>query len=115
MSDRSTQIRALASEQRLHILQHLRAPGNHFASQWSADPVGFGVCVTLIAEALGVSQPTTSRHVGLLRQAGFISVRRHQARAYRKRNDEALAGYLAWLADETGARPSSGRMRSGAG
>jgi ArsR family transcriptional regulator len=97
MVDRSTQIRALASEQRFLILSLLDNPKERFAAQWSADPVEFGVCVTLIAEALGVSQPTASRHVDLLRQAGFISVRRSQKWSYCRRDEEALAEYLDWL------------------
>lgn len=45
---------------------------------------------------------TASRHVELLRQAGFITVRRHRKWSYGKRNEAALAEYLAWLAEETG-------------
>ena len=97
MFDRSTQIRALAGEQRLAILRLLEDPKARFAAQWSADPVEIGVCVALIAEALGVSQPTTSRHVDLLRQAGFISIQRSQKWSYCRRNEEALAEYLDWL------------------
>lgn len=104
MNDRSSQIRALASEQRLHVLRLLKAPGEHFARQTSADPVEFGVCLTHIAEELGVSQPTTSRHVDLLRQAGFIIVRRKGKWSYCKRDETALAEYIAWLAEQTGAQ-----------
>ncbi len=63
MIDRSTQIRAMASEVRLEVLRLLREPGKHFGGQWSADPVEFGVCMTLLAEALSLSQPTMSRHL----------------------------------------------------
>lgn len=73
--DRSTQIKALASETRLKVLSLLAEPEKHFSHQWSADPAEFGVCMTLIAEALGVAQPTASRHLDLLRKAGFIRVR----------------------------------------
>ena len=104
MNDRSSQIRALASEQRLLVLRLLKTPGEHFARQTSADPVEFGVCLTHIAEALEVSQPTASRHVDLLRQAGFITVRRQGKWSYCKRDDKALAEYIAWLAEETGAQ-----------
>jgi DNA-binding transcriptional ArsR family regulator len=100
MVDRSTQIRALASEQRFAILNLLENPKERFAAQWSADPVEFGVCVTLIAEALGVSQPTASRHIDLLRQAGFISVQRSQKWSYCRRNEEVLAEYVDWLHTE---------------
>lgn len=104
---RPNQVRALASEQRLHVLRLLRDPGQHFARQTSADPVEFGVCVTHIAEALGVSQPTASRHVDLLRQAGFITVRRQGKWSYCKRDGAAMAEYLAWLAGQMGAAVDS--------
>lgn len=98
--ERSTQIKAMASEQRLKVLQMLAEPQKHFAQQWSADPVEFGVCMTLIAKALGVAQPTSSRHVDILRQAGFITVQRHLKWSYCKRDEAAISGYLKWLAGE---------------
>lgn len=98
--DRSTQIRAIASEQRLRILHLLSQPARHFGQQWSADPVVFGVCMTLIAEALAVAQPTASRHLDLLRQAGFITVRKHLKWSYCKRNEAAITDYFAWLRQE---------------
>ncbi len=94
----------MASEVRLEVLRLLREPGKHFGGQWSADPVEFGVCMTLLAEALSLSQPTMSRHLDLLRQAGFISVRRHQKWSYCRRDEVALSDYLAWLAEEVGVK-----------
>ena len=95
--NRSTQIKALASEPRMKILSLLAEPGTHFGEQWSADPVEFGVCMTLIADALGVAQPTASRHLDLLRQAGFITVRRHQKWSYCKRDESVIRAYIDWL------------------
>ncbi|MCC5968881.1 MAG: winged helix-turn-helix transcriptional regulator [Pararhodobacter sp.] len=104
--DRSTQIKAMASEQRLRILQLLAEPGKHFGKQWSADPMEFGVCMTLIAEALDVAQPTASRHLDILRQAGFITVHRHLKWSYCKRDEAAIRGYLDWLGLEISATPT---------
>jgi DNA-binding transcriptional ArsR family regulator len=98
--DRSTQIRAMASEQRLRILLLLAEPGKHFGQQWSADPAEFGVCMTLIAEALALAQPTASRHLDILRQAGFITVRKHLKWSYCKRDEAAICDYLDWLSRE---------------
>ena len=95
--ERSTQIRAIASEPRLRILQLLAEPGKHFSHQQSADPVKFGVCMTLIAEALAIAQPTASRHLDILRQAGFISVQKHLKWSYCKRDEAQISDYLAWL------------------
>jgi DNA-binding transcriptional ArsR family regulator len=98
--DRSTQIRAMASEQRLRILLLLAEPGKHFGQQWSADPAEFGVCMTLIAEALPLAQPTASRHLDILRQAGFITVRKHLKWSYCKRDEAAISDYVDWLGRE---------------
>jgi DNA-binding transcriptional ArsR family regulator len=95
--DRSTQVKALASETRMTILRLLARPQLHFSAQWSADPVEFGVCMTLIAEAVKIAQPTASRHLDILKQAGFISVRKHQKWSYCKKDDAAIAEYLHWL------------------
>ena len=92
------QIKAMASDTRLEVLRLLSEPGKHFGHQWSADPVEFGVCMTMIADALSISQPTVSRHLDILRQAGFITVRKHLKWSYCKRNDAAIRGYLDWVA-----------------
>jgi len=100
------QIRAMASEPRLRILKLLATPERHFGEQWSADPVEFGVCMTSIADALAVSQPTASRHLDMLRQAGFIKVRRYRKWAYCRRDEAAIAEYLDWLKREISSAPS---------
>lgn len=103
--DRSMQIRAMASEPRLRILRLLAEPGEHFGAQWSADPVEFGVCMTLIAKALAVAQPTASRHLDILRQAGFITVQKHLKWSYCKRDEAAISDYLDWLRREISGAP----------
>ena len=98
--NREIQIKAMSSGTRLTILRLLADPAREFAGQWSADPGEFGVCMTLIAEALGVAQPTASRHLDILRQAGFISVKRHQKWSYCRRESTAISEYLSWLGQE---------------
>ena len=90
----------MASEVRMQILRLLAEPKKHFGHQWSADAVEFGVCMTMIAEKLAVSQPTASRHLDILRQAGFIRVRKHQKWSYCKREEPAIMDYLHWLQSE---------------
>ena len=102
--DRSTQIKAMASEQRPTVLRLLADPQGHFGHQWSADPAAFGVCMTLIAEALAVAQPTASRHLDILRQAGFITVRKHLKWSYCKRDETAIRDYVDWLATEVSSK-----------
>lgn len=95
--DRSTQIKAMASELRLTVLRLLAEPQRHFGHQDSADPVEYGVCMTLIADALDIAQPTASRHLDILRQAGFIRVRRLAKWSYVTRDEAAIRDYLEWL------------------
>jgi DNA-binding transcriptional ArsR family regulator len=58
--------RALASDRRLLILEWLKRPRAHFREQADGDLVKDGVCGVLIAEKLGVSQPTVSEHMKIL-------------------------------------------------
>jgi len=101
---RSMQIKAMASEVRMSILRYLVDAKKHFGHQWSADPAEFGVCMTLIAEAMDISQPTTSRHLDILKQAGFITVRKHQKWSYCKRDEAVIQDYLAWLQQQLSIR-----------
>ncbi|MEJ2228201.1 MAG: winged helix-turn-helix domain-containing protein, partial [Alphaproteobacteria bacterium] len=71
MIERGIQIKALSSEVRMEILELLKQPKENFANQYSADPCEVGVCMHLIAEKLNLSPPTITRHIDLLRQAGF--------------------------------------------
>lgn len=89
--------KALASAPRLAILDWLKAPADHFGHQQYNDPATVGVCVTLIAEKLGVSQPTASRHLDLLHRAGFVRLRKIERWSFFSRNEEGLAAYKAWL------------------
>lgn len=100
---REAQLRAVSSDVRMTILRLLRDPAEHFSGQVSADPVAFGVCMTLIAEALGIAQPTASRHLDLLRQAGFLTVRRQGKWSYCRRDETAIQDFLAWLGQDLGA------------
>ena len=100
MIDRETQIKALSGQTRLKVLRLLIEPLEHFPHQESADPVVFGVCMNLIAENLGMSQPTISRHLDLLRQSEFITVKKHKQWSYCKRNEKALSEYYRWMRKE---------------
>ncbi|MEM7177673.1 MAG: metalloregulator ArsR/SmtB family transcription factor [Pseudomonadota bacterium] len=97
MTDREDQVKALANETRIEILRILDQPLVHFSHQESADPASTGVCVQLIAAHFGVSQPTMSRHIELLKRAGFLQARRQQKWTYCRRDEAALADYARWL------------------
>lgn len=79
--------RALASERRLQILEWLKAPVAHFPPQVDGDLVKDGVCGVLIAEKLGVSQPTVSEHLKILAQAGLIRSKRIKQWTFYQRDE----------------------------
>jgi DNA-binding transcriptional ArsR family regulator len=89
----SAALRALASERRLQILEWLRDPVAHFPPQVDGDLVEDGVCGVLIAERLGVSQPTASEHLKILVQAGLLRSKRIKQWTFYKR-DEARIGEI---------------------
>ena len=77
--DVESAFRALASDRRLLILEWLKRPKAHFPPQVDGDLVKDGVCGVLIAEKLGVSQPTVSEHLKILSQAGLAERQAGQA------------------------------------
>src|SRR5436190_15885582 len=84
-------LRALASERRLKILEWLKEPRAHFRPQIDGDLVKDGVCGALIAEKLGVSQPTVSEHLRILSQAGLLSAKRVKQWTFYKRDEARIA------------------------
>lgn len=99
MVDRTEQTKALASDVRLQVLEWLKAPKRHFSRQKTGDPAEIGVCVTLLAGKLAMSQPTVSRHLELLRRAGFLRVRRIGRWSFFSRDERGLKDYRKWLYD----------------
>jgi DNA-binding transcriptional ArsR family regulator len=84
-------LRALANERRLLILEWLKRPRAHFPPQVDGDLVVDGVCGALIAEKLGVSQPTVSEHLKVLSSAGLIRGKRIKQWTFFKRDEERIA------------------------
>jgi DNA-binding transcriptional ArsR family regulator len=82
--------KALASDRRLQILDWLKDPERHFRPQVDGDLVKDGVCGVLIAEKLGVSQPTVSEHLKVLTQAGLLRSKRIKQWTFYKRDEESI-------------------------
>jgi ArsR family transcriptional regulator len=61
------------------------------------DLVQDGVCGLLIAEKLGVSQPTVSEHMRLLVRAGLVRPKRIKQWTFYRRDDERLVDVLRAL------------------
>jgi len=83
-------LRALASERRLQVLEWLKDPRVHFREQVDGDLVEDGVCGLLIAEKLGVSQPTVTEHMKLLVEIGAVRARRIKQWTLYKRDEDRI-------------------------
>jgi ArsR family transcriptional regulator len=83
-------LRALANERRLQILEWLREPRKYFREQADGDLVEDGVCGLLIAEKLGVSQPTVSEHMRVLSAAKLVRAKRIKQWTMYRRNEAAI-------------------------
>src|SRR5690242_15159429 len=92
--------KALGNEKRLQILAWLKDPTAHFRPQVDGDLVDDGVCGLLIAEKLGVSQPTLSEHMRVLTGAGLVTPKRIKQWTFYKRDEARIAALTAALAEE---------------
>ena len=93
-------LRALDNERRLRILDWLKDPTAHFPPQRDGDLIEDGVCGLLIAEKLGVSQPTLSEHMKILCQAGLLRPRRIKQWTFYKRDEDRIAEIKRRIAAE---------------
>ena len=84
-------LRALASDRRLQILAWLKDPEAHFPAQVDGDLVKDGVCGVLIAEKLGVSQPTVSEHLKILSQSALLTSKRIKQWTFYKRDEAYIS------------------------
>jgi DNA-binding transcriptional ArsR family regulator len=91
-------LRAFANERRLQILDWLKDPRAHFREQVDGDLVEDGVCGLLIAEKLGVSQPTVTEHMKLLVDIGAVRARRIKQWTFYKRDEERIRALKSEIA-----------------
>lgn len=84
-------LKALASDKRLKILDWLKDVEGNFPPQEHGDPIADGACNLFIVEKLGVSQPTGSRHLKVLVDAGLVVATRRKGWTYYRRDEDALA------------------------
>lgn len=97
-------MRVLNNERRLQVLEWLRDPVANFPPQHDGDLASDGVCLAFIAEKLGISQPSASRHMELLAAAGLVRARSIGRWTFYRRDEVAI--------DEA-VHTISGALRSG--
>ncbi len=93
-------LRALANERRLQILEWLKDPTAHFPRQVDGDLVKDGVCGVLIARKLRVGQPTLSEHMKILTQAGLVRPKRIKQWTFYKRNEARIREVKREIAEQ---------------
>src|SRR5438874_12729838 len=93
-------LRAFASERRLQILGWLKDPRAHFREQIDGDLVEDGVCGLLIAEKLGVSQPTVTEHMRLLVEIGAVRAKRIKQWTFYKRDEHRIRELMAAIVEQ---------------
>ncbi len=90
-------MKALASPVRLRVLEWLKDPSAHFPPQVGGDLVVDGVCSVYIRDKLGAAAPTTSRHLSLLADAGFLTATRKRGWTFYRRDEAAIASFTERL------------------
>jgi DNA-binding transcriptional ArsR family regulator len=83
-------LQALGNDRRLQILEWLKDPRANFRPQVDGDLVLDGVCAALIAEKLGISQPTLSEHMRILCQAGLVNAKRIKQWTFYRRDETRI-------------------------
>ena len=83
-------LRALANDRRLQILEWLKDPRANFPPQVDGDLVRDGVCGVLIAQKLGISQPTVSEHLKVLSRVGLIRGKRIKQWTFYQRDEATI-------------------------
>ena len=97
--DISAALRAFANERRLQVLDWLKDPRAHFREQVDGDLVDDGVCGLLIAEKLGVSQPTVTEHLKLLTEIGAVRAKRIKQWTFYRRDEDRICAIKAAIAE----------------
>ena len=84
-------LKALAHPGRLRLLKWLGSPVEHFPPQVDGDLIRDGVCAVFIANKLGVSPPTASRHLQLMVNAGLLIATRKKQWTFYRRNEAVIS------------------------
>jgi DNA-binding transcriptional ArsR family regulator len=93
-------LQALANDRRLQILEWLKDPEANFRAQVDGDLVKDGVCAVLIAEKLGVSQPTLSEHMRVLCRAELVQSKKIKQWTFYKRDERRIREFKRAMASD---------------
>jgi ArsR family transcriptional regulator len=95
--DAARLMRVLHNERRLQVLAWLRDPVANFPAQRDGDLVTDGVCLVFIADKLGISQPSASKHMELLTAAGLVRATPIGRWTFYRRDEAAIVAAAATI------------------
>jgi DNA-binding transcriptional ArsR family regulator len=84
-------LRAVTNDKRLLILEWLKDPEAHFPPQVDGDLIRDGVCGILIAQKLGIRQPTVSAHMKVLTAAKLVTIKRVKQWTFYRRDEKRIS------------------------
>jgi DNA-binding transcriptional ArsR family regulator len=97
LKDAARVLRVLNNERRLQVLEWLQDPVANFPPQRDGDLVDDGVCLVFIADKLGISQPSASKHMEMLTTAGLVRATPIGRWTFYRRDDAAISQALATI------------------
>ncbi|NDZ96989.1 helix-turn-helix transcriptional regulator [Streptomyces sp. SID6673] len=96
----------LDDEAALEIALRLKALGDpvriRLLSMLLTDEQGAGICTCDLAAAVGLTEATTSHHLGQLRKAGMVAPERRGMNVYYRARPESLQALCGVLSADTG-------------
>lgn len=87
----------LGSSRRLLIVSWLADPVSHFRPQVDGDLLEDGVCVALITEKIGLTQPTVTSHMKAMTDVGLVEPKKIKNWVFYKLKQEVVAEAAAHL------------------
>lgn len=93
-------LKALANDKRLLVMELLKDPEGNFPPQVDGDLAIDGVCSNWLTEKMGVAQPTASRHLQVLADAGLIIPTRKKGWVFYRRDEAFIDAFKKKISED---------------
>lgn len=98
--DTEKTLKALANDKRLLVMELLKDPLANFPPQVDGDLVTDGVCSNWLKDKMGVAQPTATRHLQVLADAGLIIPTRKKGWVFYRRDETFISAFKKKISEE---------------